>query len=297
MHKSENIIWSRVAIGTAQFGSKYGVANQSGMVSSENAKKIMHEAFSYGANTLDTAISYGVSEKILGEIGVNSWEVISKLPRIPDGTEDIFGHILQQVEASLERLNIDSLGGLLIHDPSQLLERSGYLIYKTLCDMRQQGLVKSIGISIYDPQDLDELTRNMDFNIVQGPFSVFDQRMLNSGWLDELEKRNIAFHARSVFLQGLLLMKKRPPFFFRWVKIFESWDSWLSEEGITPLGGALYCALSNPAIKKIILGLDSLEQLKEVRNEIKKMENINLHIPQFNAQDPVLINPSKWNLR
>jgi aryl-alcohol dehydrogenase-like predicted oxidoreductase len=294
--KCSDFNWSRVAIGTVQFGLRYGVANKSGMVSKETAKKILQEAFSYGVKTLDTAISYGISEKILGEIDIKPWQVISKLPRVPDTVEDIPGHILQKVEGSLTRLNIQYLDVLLMHDPSQLLENSGPIIYKTLCEMKRQGLVKNIGISIYDPQDLDLLIKGRDFNIIQGPLNIFDQRILTSKWLDELDKRNIAFHARSIFLQGLLLMKDRPPFFEKWSKLFESWSLWLSEEGLTPLEGALYLVIVNPAIKKIILGLDCLEQLKQIKLAIDKIEKLNLHPPQFNIQDPLLLNPGKWNL-
>jgi hypothetical protein len=288
--------WSRLAIGTAQFGLRYGVANQSGRVSKENAEKILQEAFSYGANTLDTAISYGISEKILGEIDIKPWQVISKLPRVPDVSRDVSDHILKQVESSLERLNIQCLDGLLMHDPRQLLESSGLIIYKALCDIKRQGLVKKIGISIYDPLDLEVLMKDRSFDIIQCPFNIFDQRILSSGWLEELDKRNIEFHARSIFLQGLLLMKDRPAFFKKWHKYFELWNQWLYAEGLTAVEGALYLVILNPFIKKIILGLDSLEQLKQIRHAIEKIEKINLNPPQFNIQDSLLLNPGKWNL-
>lgn len=294
--KSSSFNWSRVAIGTVQFGLRYGVANQVGMVSAENAEKILKSALLHGVSTLDTAISYGASEEILGQIGIESWQVISKLPRIPDGVEDIAGHILQQVESSLSRLNIQSLDGLLMHNPGQLLESSGHIIYNTLCDMRRQGLIKNIGISIYDPQDLNALLSNMDFNIVQAPLNIFDQRMLNSGWINELDKRKIAFHARSIFLQGLLLMENRPKFFSKWSNLFELWSHWLSKVGLTPLEGALYYAISNPAIKKIILGLDSLEHFQQIAQAIAKVEKMNIRVPDFDVTDALLLNPAKWQI-
>lgn len=295
--ESDNCTRSRIAIGTAQFGLSYGVANQSGIVPKEIVKKILQEACAYGINTLDTAISYGISEKILGKIGIAPWQVISKLPRVPCAVEDIPGYIVQQVEGSLEKLNIGSLDGLLMHDPKQLLEESGSIIYRTLCDLRQQGLIKKIGISIYDPQDLEMLIRDRDFNIVQGPFNAFDQRMLTSGWLAELDKMNIEFHARSIFLQGLLLMQNRPNFFEKWTNLFSSWDQWLSKSGLTSLEGALLCAISNCEIKKIILGLDSLGHLHQIMRAIERVDGMSLSPPQFEIQDSSLLNPSKWDLR
>ena len=293
---SGNFDWSRVAIGTVQFGVRYGVANQLGIISFDEASKILQEAFTHGINTLDTAISYGVSEEVLGQIGVRPWKVISKFPRIPEGVRDISGHLFELVEISLKRLNIESLDGFLMHDPSQLLESSGDVIYQTLCDMRQQGIVKNVGISIYEPEHLGTLLEARDFNIVQAPFNIFDQRMQNSGWIQELCTKNIEFHARSIFLQGLLLMSKRPSFFDKWNNVFATWEKWISDTGLTPLEGALYCAFSNVLIKKIIIGLDSLEHLHEMIQAIAAVQKIQYTIPKFEAIDPTLLNPSQWQL-
>ena len=37
------------------------------------------------------------------------------------------------------------------------------------------------------------------------PENILDRRLLESGWLEKLKKRNIEVHARSIFLQGILL--------------------------------------------------------------------------------------------
>jgi aryl-alcohol dehydrogenase-like predicted oxidoreductase len=294
--QSASFDWSRITIGTAQFGRRYGVSNQSGMVSMTDAEKILEEASSYGIDALDTAISYGKSEEILGKIGVKSWRIISKIPRLPDNITDISSFVLQQIETSLNRLNVDSLDGLLMHDPSQLLEKPGHLIYQALSDFKAQGLIKNIGLSIYDPTNLGRLIEERRFDILQSPYNVFDQRIIDSGWLERMDRENIAFHARSIFLQGLLLMKKRPLFFNRWSINFDYWNQWLSKEGLTPLEGCLYCAISNLSAKKIIVGLDSLEHLQQIRDAILKVENIKIEIPQFGIQDLTLLNPGKWNL-
>ncbi len=291
-----NFDWSRIAIGTVQFGVRYGVANQLGMTSYDDANKILQEAFSHGINSLDTAISYGLSEQVLGQIGVRSWRVTSKFPTIPEGVKDISGYLFKLTEASLNRLNIESLDGLLMHDPSQLLGPYGDVIYQALCDMRQQGVIKNTGISIYEPEHLGILLEGRDFNIVQASFNIFDQRMKNSGWIQELRAKNIEFHARSIFLQGLLLMEKKPSFFDKWNNVFTAWEKWISDVGLTPLEGALYCAISNDLIKKIIIGLDSFEHLQEMIQAITKVQQIKHKIPKFEVIDPTLLNPSEWRL-
>ena len=73
---------SKLAIGTAQFGSIYGIANKTGKIKYSEAKEIIKFAKKNNIKTIDTASAYGESEKLLGQIGINDFEVITKLPKI-----------------------------------------------------------------------------------------------------------------------------------------------------------------------------------------------------------------------
>ncbi len=55
----------KLALGTAQFGMNYGIANSSGKVNHEEAREILSLGRSVGIDTLDTAIAYGDSEESL----------------------------------------------------------------------------------------------------------------------------------------------------------------------------------------------------------------------------------------
>ena len=79
----------KIALGTVQFGLKYGIANKQGQVCFDEAKKILEYATAKGIDTLDTAIAYGGSEQRLGEIGVQNWRIVTKLPAVPEGCLDI----------------------------------------------------------------------------------------------------------------------------------------------------------------------------------------------------------------
>jgi hypothetical protein len=82
-YAQEDFAMSRLALGTAQFGAPYGVANSGGPLSREEAIRIVQFASSAGIDTLDTAIAYGESERILGEIGVQQFKVVTKIPPVP----------------------------------------------------------------------------------------------------------------------------------------------------------------------------------------------------------------------
>lgn len=286
----------KIALGTAQFGLEYGIANQQGQVSHAEGKAILDHASAHGIDTLDTAIAYGNSEQRLGEIGVHNWQVVSKLPAIPDGCSDIFQWMFDSVKESLNRLKIERLYGLLLHRPQQLLEQGGDRLYGALQKLKQEGLAQKIGVSIYDPEELDALCAHYHLDMVQAPFNILDSRLINSGWLSRLPEQGTELHVRSVFLQGLLLMKtdERPERFCRWQTTWNRWDSWLREAGLTPLQACLRYVLMFPQIDKAVIGVDSLRQLSEILQSLAGP--IPLIPEDLKVCDQDLINPARWNL-
>lgn len=74
----------KLALGTAQFGMSYGVANHRGQVSPDEACELLRLAQNSGINTVDTAISYGDSEAVLGECLCDGLQIFTKLPPVPE---------------------------------------------------------------------------------------------------------------------------------------------------------------------------------------------------------------------
>ncbi len=285
---------TRLALGTAQFGNAYGVANRGECVSQIEARSIIDNAHQSGINTIDTAIAYGNSEQRLGEIGVNNFKVITKLPEIPLNCDDIFAWIFQNLTASLKRLNLTKLEGLLLHKPSQLFGAQGQEIYDALARVKSEGLVNKIGVSIYSPLELNSIIQT--FDIVQAPLNLIDRRLVTSGWLQRLHKKGVEVHIRSVFLQGLLLMKRGeiPVKFERWSTTWNTWHNSLAQNNLSALTACLQYPLSLPEVDRVIVGVDNAAQLLEL------VDSHQINIPQHDwesiaCDDEELINPSKWN--
>lgn len=287
---------SRLALGTVQFGADYGIANAQGKVSPEEVEKILNCAYDAGVNTLDTAIAYGESEKVLGNIGVKSWRVISKLPTLPEMIHDTIGWVLQSVEDSLERLKIPKLNGLLLHNPKQLLDARGGELYEALISLKTQGIVDKIGVSIYSPTELEQLYPHFRFDLVQSPFNLLDSRLAISGWLSQLKQDQVEVHIRSVFLQGLLLMNSsnRPKYFNRWKNVWEQWDELIYHSNLSPLQICLGFVLSYPEFDRVLVGVDGLSQFLEILNSSK--EYISEVPNSLHCNDTNLINPSCWKI-
>jgi aryl-alcohol dehydrogenase-like predicted oxidoreductase len=285
---------SRLAIGAVQFGLPYGIANQVGQVSRDEVAEILGHAWAAGVDTLDTAIGYGDSEAILGEIEVDQWQVITKLPEVPEACADVASWVQELVAGSLGRLRVPRLGGLLLHRPQQLLGPNGDELYRALVGVRDQGKTEKIGVSVYGPDELDAIWPRYQFDLVQAPFNILDRRLVSSGWLTRLCKAGTEVHVRSVFLQGLLLMDaaNRPEKFNRWQSLWDDWHRWLTDHALTPLQACLSFAISQPEINRVVVGVDSLEQLRGVFACAKNTFNIP---PETLMSDDLdLINPSCW---
>ena len=285
---------NRLALGTAQFGLDYGIANACGRVAPEAVAAILKEARSHGMDTIDTAIAYGDAEWQLGEAGTGGWRVVTKLPAVPGDCRDVGGWIATAVEHSLLRLKIPSLYGLLLHSPGQLLENGGEKISEAMAGLKRDGLVKKTGISIYDPAELDVLVPRFPADLVQAPFNILDRRLARSGWMKRLHEQGVERHVRSIFLQGLLLMgaAERAGKFGRWQPLWSRLEAWLAHAGSTPLEACVGFALSFPEIHRIVIGIDSLSQLREIF--IASKSPVPALPDDLLTGDLDLLNPARW---
>lgn len=286
---------SRFALGTAQFGSPYGIANQKGQVTQVAAKGMLQLAAANGIDILDTAIAYGESEACLGRIGTQGFKLVTKLPSIPEGRLNVSDWVQEQVSLSLTRLGVHSVYGLLLHNPNQLFETKGKALYQSLQDLKDAGKVKKIGVSIYAPDELGPIIPKYPFDLIQAPLNLVDRRLYSSSWLKKLKDYGIEIHTRSAFLQGLLLMPKAaiPAKFSRWGNIFERWHDWLTHNDRSAVQACLDFPLSFPEVDRVVVGAESKRQLAQILNTEGAIANDEL--PELRCEDEDLINPSQWS--
>ncbi|MCU7834980.1 MAG: aldo/keto reductase [gamma proteobacterium symbiont of Taylorina sp.] len=282
----------KIILGTAQFGKHYGIANTSGQVAPDEIKKILSIAYQHNIKSLDTASIYGNSEEILGTIGVKQWDVITKESYVPKGELDINYWLERSFRKTLSKLSLDRIYALLIHEAEELFGKNADNIYSSYLKLKSTGLVKKIGVSVYSVEQVEFILANFDIDLIQFPLNVLDRRMIESGVFEQLKHKKIEVHARSIFLQGLLLMKKRPKYFNQWKSLFNRWHIWLKENNYSSYQACLNYALSMPEVNKIIIGIDSYLQLEELIN-FTFDENFDLPA-NISSNDVKLLNPSYW---
>lgn len=286
----------RLALGTVQFGSNYGVANQIGQVEDLEVKSILKIASANGIKVLDTAMSYGDSEVRLGWTGLGDFKIVTKLTGLPDGCADVGNWVQKEMDSSLQRLGVKSVYGLLLHRPEQLLGPNKIALYKALETLRERGQIQKIGISIYSPTELEGLLPSYKFDLVQAPLNLLDRRLLTSGWMQRMKDCGMEIHTRSSFLQGLLLMRRDqiPDYFSPWSSLWTKWHAWLADSRVSAVEACLGFPLSFSEIDQVLVGVDSSAQLREILS----VSNADLptNLPDIECRDEALINPSNWIL-
>ena len=255
-----------ICLGSAQFGMKYGITNEKGQVDKTDVGEILIRANRAGICWLDTAQAYGNAESVLGEQmpEINNFKIISKLPAQKQ-SEFKKHHIElwdQAFYKSCQDLKVDSLHALLLHAPEDLRKQGGTLLEYWLLNLRERGLVERIGISIYSARDLDGINPDL-LDLVQLPLSLYDQRLIQDGTIARLNDRGTAIHARSIYLQGLLLTPS------------SKWPSWISKEarkhqqalealaekkGCRLIDLALGFAKAQKLLEAVVFGICSLDE-------------------------------------
>jgi len=290
------MIRDKIALGTVQFGLNYGIANETGQMKGAEVEKILSDAKDNGIDILDTAIAYGTSEEVLGKVGTDGFRVVTKLPPLPADQSDIAHWGTEQVRESLARLGQKKLYGLLLHRSRDLLGSKGRQLIQALADLKNDGFVQKVGVSIYSPDELEVVFNKIKIDLVQAPLNVVDRRLESSGWLDHLKDDGVEVHTRSAFLQGLLLMErgKIPQKFSRWSNLWDQWNERLQDSGVSALEACLAYPLSLEQVDQVIVGVDSAAQLLEI---LQAAKNVN-EVPGtlfMRSTDLDLINPSNWN--
>jgi len=279
----------KLALGTVQFGLDYGVTNHDGQVAIDEVKDILDYAKTNNIDTLDTAARYGNSEQVLGEVGVNNYRIITKTTPLKNGVDGV----IKDFHQSLDNLNIGQVDGLLIHNIDDVKDRRFGDLFHKLNELKEEGLINKIGFSTYTPDQVDFLLENFDFDLIQVPFNVFDTRLIEGGQLQALKKKNIEIHARSIFLQGVLLdFDNLSSYFSKWKKQFDKYQSTVEKSGLSLLEYALNFTLNVQEIDKILVGVNSADQLKEIVQAKKKQSSLSA----FPIDDIALLNPGLWKV-
>ncbi|MGJ8697648.1 MAG: aldo/keto reductase [Verrucomicrobiaceae bacterium] len=291
--KEKQQAWcAKLVLGTVQFGLDYGISNAGGKVSPEEVGEILALAGRCGVGGLDTAAAYGTSEEVIGAClgGKGGFEMISKLPGGLKGEE--FGVSLDR---SLEKLGVESLAGYLVHAPGEMMRSE---VREFLERAKGEGKIVKAGVSVYRVEEVERMwEEGIEFDILQVPFNVFDQRFKRV--FGELRERGVEVHARSVFLQGLLLMEpgKLPGHFDSVRGKVGELQELARSAGVSVSSLLLNYAMGQEGIDRVLVGVAGLGQLQEnleAFDDWAEVGQLMGELDGFSVLDETIVLPTEW---
>ena len=287
-----------LALGTVQFSTKYGISNTHGRPTTDEVKKILAYAAESNINVLDTASEYGDAEEILGKNADINAKIITKTPKVKASyisKEDVVAFNTAFLR-SLKRLKKDSAYALLFHDSTDLLKNGSDKLYSWISELKRNGLIEKIGVSVYHGIDLHALLRKYDVDLVQLPLNIFDQRYIQDGTLDYLSSKGVEVHARSIFLQGLIFLQasKLPSYFEPISQHLKTFHDKLSANNLTPLDAAIWFIKSQKKVDKYICGVNSVSELSDIVRS--NVNSVQIDLSEFAISEPAFLDPTRWVL-
>ncbi|WP_341913851.1 aldo/keto reductase [Ferrovibrio terrae] len=287
---------ARLALGTAQFGIPYGLAAGWTRVEEADVGQLLGTARSGGIDMLDTAAAYGEAEAVLGRCDIKPFAIVSKTRPFMTSQglrpEDLSGGL----KASLARLGLSRIRGLLFHSAEDLIQGEGAQWRDAAEALKAQGLVEQIGVSVYDRPAIEKILNIWKPDIVQLPLSWMDRRLLDDGSLDLLAAHECEIHVRSVYLQGILLTppEQLPEFLRPLAPRLSEAGKRMAAAGCSMLAAALTFLRDQPMVSRVIVGAHSLRQLEETLAAWHQPRCM-VDLADLAVSDPRLVDPRNWS--
>lgn len=292
-----------IGLGTVQFGMEYGIVDHHhGKTPPHEIKDILDFAQHNSIRLIDTASLYGDSERAIGNVlqSKDHFKIVTKTPKFHGNviTKSHQEKLVQAFDQSLNLLGQSSLYGLLMHHANDLSKANAEKIFDKMFELKTQGKVQKIGVSVYAEDDIETIYNRFDFDLIQLPLNIFDQRLLENGCIQWLKSKNVEIHVRSIFLKGLLLMElfEISDYFLPVMDKIIYYRESIADAAISPLSAAFHFIKSITEIDVAICGIHTLEQFKEIMLMSMKEPLYSLNYQDYAININQFVNPALWKL-
>ena len=286
---------NKIILGAAQLGMNYGINNY-GPINKTKVFEILDFAVSNDINMIDTAEVYGNSLELIGKYIKQSpksnLKIISKLNTGLD-LKDL--NLNNHIQSQLNLAGIDSFHGYMFHDYMSFIDNHD--LFDQIIDLKDYGIIKNIGISVYETKSIIDIVKNHKFDFIQIPFNLLDNDKDKIEVLKIANEKKIEIHVRSVFLQGLFF---KP--FDEYSKNLEPLKKYMKRLNEISLESkidieylALKYTLKKDYINKVIFGVHNLQQF----SKNIKIINSDISIPDDQIEEIIvkekdLLKPYNW---
>ena len=283
---------NKLGLGSGQFGLDQQ-AGARGRPRDAEAREILAIAARSGLGVLEVGRHPNSAEITLGQVLPKPQPFRLTVTTVrPDRGPDFAE---AEVHAQLARLGVGSVDAILAPSATDLFSAHGPELWERLRRLKDEGLCKKIGVSVYASDDPVGLTKRFKPDVVQAPASLLDQRLLIDGTLAELASMGVEVHLRSIFLNGLLFLPPdRAPNHLKAAAGRISRARRLIAEGRSdPLQAALGFALSRPEASAVLVGVASAAEMSAVIAAAMSPPP-DLDWDEMALDDPDALDPRAW---
>lgn len=296
---------NRLALGTAQWGMRYGIANRVGIPSDRELSDILDASLELDVKMLDTARAYGRGEERIGELAASteaakSFRIVTKAsPHLVEGAADgavAVERLRRSVAVSHRHLAPATIDTLLLHRGLHSIAFGG-LLWDELRSMRERGVISRIGISAATPDEAMRSVDLRDIDVIQCAGSLLDQRLARSGFFSHTRAGEIEVHLRSVFLQGsaFLTVAELPSQLSPCSEILREIHQ-LSEARAVSATDVWFDYARRLPVDRLVIGAETALQLRQNAARmssppIEGLERLAAAVPDLPA---VALDPAQW---
>ena len=228
-----NISPQKFIFGTANLLTTYG--QKSSYLDANTSFKLLNTAYKKKIKILDISSDYKIFKKRFQRSFLNKWQISFKISSNVIKLLNSKEKISKYMNSVFNKFKCTRLDYILFHHENDLLKKNGKLFFDYLIQLKKRKIIKKIGVSLYNFDNTFKIIRDIPIDVIQVPFNILDQRLLEKKNLRFIKKNKIEVHVRSIFLQGLLVDRKIVPQKFLRDKKFKMWFDYIEKKNKNPL--------------------------------------------------------------
>ena len=282
---------SKLGLGSGQFGLDQ--ASVRGRPPAAEVRDILEIAARSRLAVLDVTGRSSQAEAAIGDVmpRPSPFNVCISTVRADRGPDLVEA----EARAALRRLGVDQAECIFVPSAAELFGPHGLALWDRLKALKDEGLTRKIGVSVFASDDPLGLARRFRPDVVQAPASLLDQRLIVDGTLAAIAGLGMEVHLRSIFLNGLILLPPdRAPNHLKAAaaRILKA-RRMIAEGKSDPLQAALGFALSRPEASTVLVGVASGAELNAVIRAAASPPP-DLDWDEMAIDDPVALDPRAW---
>ena len=290
--KNDKYIFGSAGLGMPEYGF-------SSFNKPSSSNSYLRHIYNVGVRNIDTAPSYGCSEKTVGKFHQNNaqnfniWTKVDGLETNSYFTEDKVFHSLKE---SIKKLNVDHVECLYLHQNDINIIEDKF-VQKALKKIKLSGLAKKVGVSIYNSLELKSSLSLKVYDVIQLPVSVVNTHLYNIANKHNSKKTLVA---RSIFLQGSLLNVDSKKKYFNYYNDISKMVGFLKELAysykIDYLGMLLSYINSLDGLDHIIVSSKNKRNIDEIlkKSDLRLCDNMKSKLNEISKKQNDWTNPRNW---